>query len=117
MSDYFSNSRYGLTGGNYRERPYVRILPKLTTKSNTFTVHYRVQALKQVNRGTSATWNTWDETEDIVKAEQRGSYTIERYIDPNDPRLVGVDFADPDEKRIVEDFYQFRIIDHKIFAP
>ena len=92
------------------------LYPKLTTKSNTFTVHYRVQVLKQVP-GIDREYDTWDEEKDVVMAEQRGSYTIERYIDPNDPRLRDVDFADPDETRIVEDYYQFRIVDHKKFAP
>ena len=36
-----------LTGDNMLERPYAHLYPKLTTKSNTYTVHVRVQALKK----------------------------------------------------------------------
>ena len=32
-----------LTGDNSRERIYATIYPRLTTKSNTYTVHMRVQ--------------------------------------------------------------------------
>ncbi len=39
-------SNHLLTGDNLRERPYANIYPRLTTKSNTYTVHYKVQALK-----------------------------------------------------------------------
>ncbi len=37
---------YLLTGDNSKERPYANVYPLLTTKSNTFTVHCRVQTLQ-----------------------------------------------------------------------
>ena len=36
-----------MIGDNLREQPYAHLYGKLTTKSNTFTVYYRVQALKR----------------------------------------------------------------------
>lgn len=109
-------SANSLTGDNVRERTYANLYPRLTTKSNVFTVHYRVQALKQVNKGdnSSTNWFTWDETKDKVVSEQRGSVTIERFIDPNDPNIP--DFA-TDASAKIDDYYQFRVLDHKRFAP
>ena len=38
-----------MTGDNLREEPYDRIYPRLTTQSNTFTVHCRVQTLQEAD--------------------------------------------------------------------
>jgi uncharacterized protein (TIGR02600 family) len=102
-----------LTGDNTRESPYNQLYPRLTTRSNVFQVHYRVQALKKA-RSTPVT--VWDEKKDRVGAEQRGSVVLERYIDPNDAALP--DFvANPDADGALDDHYRFRIIRSKIFAP
>lgn len=102
---------YTFTGENSKERPYARIYPKLTTKSNSYTVHYRVQVLKK-NPSTAA--NQWDEGKDTVLSESRGSSLIERYIDPNDPRLP--DFATTSGANI-DDYYRFRVVQARKFAP
>jgi hypothetical protein len=88
-----------LTGDNLREKPYTDLYPRLTTKSNTFTVHYRVQTVRQrpypgaaSNAAAMAAWyKIWDEKRDQVISEFRGSTTIERYLDPQDPRFRCVD--------------------------
>ena len=95
-----------LTGDNTREMPYNHLYPRLTTRSNTFRVHYRVQTLSKAR---STPPDQWIEEKDTVMAEQRGSTLIERYIDPE---LTDVpDFATellPDQA--VDDFYSFRIV-------
>jgi uncharacterized protein (TIGR02600 family) len=112
-----------LTGDNSRERPYTHIYPRLTTKSNSYTVHVRVQALKKLPTGSP---DQWIEGRDQVLSEYRGSSLIERYIDPNDPRLpdfAGAPTADdngngiPNADEIVDPYYRFRIISTKKFAP
>lgn len=119
-----------MTGDNSREQPYAHILPRATTKSNTFTVHYRVQTLQKA-KGTPA--NEWVDNRDMVVAESRGSTTIERYIDPNPPIAVGQkalpDFAAtdsvtdtngddvPDSREVIEDYYRFRVLYSKRFDP
>ena len=70
----------GLTGDNGLERPYSMIYPRVTTKSNTFTVHVRAQSLQQAVNGTPSIWR---EDRDQVTGEFRGSFTIEKYYDPN----------------------------------
>lgn len=105
-----------LTGDNLRERIYTTLYPRLTTKSNTFTVHFRVQALKQLNTSVAGTWT---EGKDIVQGEYRGSTTIERFIDANNPLIpnyaatpASIPTLDPLDK-----FYRWRIVENRQFAP
>lgn len=104
---------FELTGDNTRESPYNQLYPRLTTRSNTYQVHYRVQVLKKA-RSTKVA--EWDENKDTIAAEQRGSAIIERYLDPNDPDLP--DFvSDPTRNDALDDHYRFRVICRKTFAP
>jgi hypothetical protein len=118
--DTFWNAN-ALTGDNIRERPYANIYPLLTTKSNSFTVHYRVQTLKQVpNAGADPT--KWREGNDVVLAEYRGSQTIERYVDPNAAipdyaALVSSSNALPTSDKALSQYYKFRIVSTKQFPP
>ncbi|PTY02921.1 hypothetical protein DB346_07870 [Verrucomicrobia bacterium LW23] len=109
MGAYWNNRK--LSGDNVRERPYTTIYPRITTKSNTYTVHYIVQALKK-SRGTVE--DVWVEDRDQIAGEYRGSAMIERYVDPSDPRVP--DFATATDKTI-ESFYRWRITTTKRFAP
>ena len=77
-----------LTGDNLREEPYGDLYARLTTKSNTFTVHVRVQTLKKsagtnVNTFVDPTDTNTTGAKDTITGEYRGSYQIERYVDPN----------------------------------
>lgn len=120
---FWKNS--ALTGDNVREKPYADLYPRITTKSNTYTVHYRVQTLRQrayngPAAGEEAYYRTWDESRDAMLAEYRGSTTIERYLDPEDERFKSTynkgDRIDV-EKESLEDAYRFRVIYHKRFTP
>ncbi|HSI84836.1 MAG TPA: Verru_Chthon cassette protein A [Candidatus Methylacidiphilales bacterium] len=103
-----------ITGDNSRENPYSQLYPRVTTKSNTFTVHYRVQSLKKVR--TDADQDLWKESRDVVESEYRGSSTIERYIDPNDTRLP--DFGDPaNYSKSLGTYYRWRTVAEKQFIP
>ena len=99
---------FSLTGDNLREMPYNHIYPRLTTKSNSYTVHYRVQSLRKA-RGSAH--DEWVEGRDRVTAEQRGASLIERFIDPDNPNLPdpaadGIGAATPS----LEDFASYRIL-------
>jgi len=107
-----------LTGDNSRERIYATLYPRLTTKSNTFTIHFRVQALKPaLSPGSpSAAWQSWREGTDVITGEYRGSQIIERYVDPNDTTIP--DFAaNPSTTQTLAPYYKFRILSAKQFAP
>jgi uncharacterized protein (TIGR02600 family) len=99
---------YMLTGDNQRERPYSQIYSRLTTKSNTYTVHVRVQSLQQLKRNSGGSYGTWEEGKDKVTGEYRASYIIERYLNPNQKtHSVGQALTD----------YKFRTVSTKQFTP
>ena len=111
------------TGDNLREQPYTVIYPRITTKSNVYTVHYMVQTLKKVPGSTAS---GWDENKDKVVGELRGNATIERFIDPNDPafNLSKNNFtqavaASPNLSNVptLDKFYKFRVIATHDFRP
>jgi hypothetical protein len=114
-----------MTGDNLREEPYDRLYPRLTTKSNTYRVHYRVQRLVK-SKSTKA--EEWVEGRDMIAADQRGSTLIERYVDPNDTTLnaawdtntITLNFSASTLAKNTPDlsqYYKFRIISTKQFAP
>lgn len=101
------------TGDNSRERPYAHLLPRLTTKSNSYTVHVTAQALAP---GPGAVG--WQEGKGKILSEWRGSYTIERYVDPNDARFTGAgapDFLSGTQP--VGPYYKFRVLGTRRFNP
>ncbi|MDD5349055.1 MAG: Verru_Chthon cassette protein A [Chthoniobacteraceae bacterium] len=103
MANWWDN--YALTGDNLREKPYSDIYPRLTTKSNTFTVHVRAQSLK---KRVNSPPDQWTEGKDGVTSEYRGSFTIERYLNPG--------LAAYDETQPLSD-YKFRVVETRQFAP
>ncbi|MDQ3622049.1 MAG: Verru_Chthon cassette protein A [Verrucomicrobiota bacterium] len=119
-----------LTGDNVREKPYADLYPRLTTKSNAYTVHIRAQALRQPVPSESdpakraQLYRQWNETSGGIIGEYRGCSTIERYIDPDDRRFNKAhpetvqrgDYIDVD-KEPLEDAYRFRVALTKRFAP
>lgn len=104
---------HSLVGDNSRERPYTNIHTRLTTKSNTFTVHYRAQVIKQGRRQSDAEYREWRPFTDSVQAEYRGSSIVERFVDPNDDMP---DFTQ-DNAPPLDEFYRFRVINPRRFAP
>ncbi len=110
--------KFPLTGDNVREKPYVDLYSRLTTRSNAFMVHIRVQSLQKA-RGTPP--DQWVKGRDQVLSEYRGSSLIERYIDPNDPRLP--DFAklavtSPEAPELnIDKYYRMRVVSTKRFSP
>ncbi|MEI7822171.1 MAG: hypothetical protein WCK55_14755 [Verrucomicrobiota bacterium] len=101
------------TGDNVRERPYTNLYAKLTTKSNTFNVHMRVQVLRK-RTGSKVSLAEWNEDLDTVVAEHRGSALIERYADASDPNLP--DFATKADATM-DNYARFSIVSTIKFAP
>ncbi|RBP42643.1 uncharacterized protein (TIGR02600 family) [Roseimicrobium gellanilyticum] len=87
MRNFWNNHR--LTGDNTLERPYANIYPRLTTRSNTFRVHFRAQTLRKAR---SSDPQTFLEGKDTIIAERQGDALVERAIDPNDPALMTDDY-------------------------
>jgi uncharacterized protein (TIGR02600 family) len=111
---YDKAGNFALVGDNSRERPYGNIYPRLTTKSNVFSVHFTVQTLKNA----SGSPTQWDETKGKVLGEYRGTTTLERYIDPNNPLIP--DYPDRLSQitlNNLDNFYKWRVISSSQFAP
>ena len=109
--DFWENKN-AQTGDNMRERPYAHIYPRVTTKSNVFTVHMRCQTIRQGRRQNGESYE-FDSKRDTVLAEYRGSSIIERFVDPNDPDLKDYNYT----KTSVDPYYRFRVVDTKHFSP
>ena len=108
------------TGDNTRERPYSNLYARLTTRTNTFRVHVRAQSIRKSLRSVEP--NRFDPNRDLMTGEFRGSFLLERYIDQGDLQRAGaqVDFAaasDPFALDPLENYYRFRILESKRFAP
>ncbi len=117
LSNYLDGSEWTgayVTGDNTKERPYTNLYARLTTRSNTFTVHVRAQTLKQAGGSNAADWSVWREQRDRIASEQRGSSIVERYIDPSDPNLP--DFAS-NPNAVADTAYRFRTVSTRKFAP
>lgn len=100
------------TGDNLRESPYAQLHPRLCTQSNVYSVHYRVQVLRQA-RGAPA--ETWDEARDHVQAERRGCCVIERRLGPQTTPLP--DPATSTSARSLHEAHSFRIVSQTVFGP
>ncbi len=116
MATFWSNNT--MTGDNLREKPYVDLYPRLTTKSNSYTVHFRVQVLQKLP-GTPTT--QWVEGKDQVGSEYRGSAEIARYLASTDPLLpdyATVMASSPSSAALnLDNHYRYRIVSTKRFSP
>jgi uncharacterized protein (TIGR02600 family) len=117
MNSWWKN--FKLTGDNGREDPYNQIYPRLTTKSNTFEVHMRVQVLSQTPADRAA--GKFDTTGgDSVVGEYRGSAIVERYLDPNQQNPPLPDFATTfpgDPTSTLDNYVHYRIVSTRTFTP
>jgi hypothetical protein len=109
---------HALIGDNSRERPYTNIQARVTTKSNTFLVHYRAQVIKQSRRDSSGEYAVWRPGTDSVQAEYRGSSLVERYVNPDslNPGGVDPDFASGNPTGL-DKYYRYRVANPRRFAP
>ena len=110
VATYWANN--ALTGDNSRERPYNGLYPRLTTKSNTYTVHVRAQTLTMPPNTPTG---QWVENPQLVTSEYRGSVTVNRYIDPQDPNIP--DFVASPLTYSLDSYYKYRILETRRFLP
>jgi|GEM_PF-1627475 len=110
IASYWNNNKF--TADNAREEPYDHLYSRMTTKSNTFTVHWRVQSLRK-SQGSDVA--VWDEVRDRRVSELRGSTLIERYIDPNATNLP--DYAKNTSAEPLGNFYKWRVVSENYFQP
>ncbi len=70
-----------LSGDNTLERPYAGLYSRLTTRSNAFKLHFRIQA---ISKGTDSPPNRFDNDKDTILEDRRGSKVIERVLKHED---------------------------------
>jgi uncharacterized protein (TIGR02600 family) len=102
-----------LTGDNLRELPYAQIYSRLTTRSNSYTVHIRAQVLKKFNDHSNPA--VWREGTDLVLGDWRGSYEIERYLDPTATAPAPAQANGTPGQPLGP--YKFRIVSAQRFTP
>jgi hypothetical protein len=116
-----SNGKYwrdhSVVGDNSRERPYTNIHNRLTTKSNTFLVHYRAQVLKQARRDDDGGYKEWNPTTDTVQAEYRGSSLVERYVNPEADDIPDFAATGHDDVEGIDAYVRYRVVNPRRFAP
>jgi uncharacterized protein (TIGR02600 family) len=105
---------FAMVADNVREQPYAHMYGKVTTKSNTFTVYYRVQVLKTPPSVNPA---TWDETRGGIAGEYRGSTTLERFIDANDSSVPDPASSGSMPTSNLEGYYKWRVVENRQFSP
>jgi len=116
QTDWYGDN-FAMVGDNTRERPYADIYNKVTTKSNTFTVHYHAQILQKTKARMASDPTIFDTgVRDKVVAAQRGATTFERYLDPADSRIIAKDPASATATSL-EEFYRARIVNTSVFNP
>ena len=115
-------SHFRLTGDNGREMPYKYLYPRLTTKSDDFEVHMRVQVLSQTPADrANGSFNTANG--DSIVGEYHGSAIVERYLDPNQTNPPLPDFATTfpgnptGATSTVDNYVRYRVVSTKAFAP
>ena len=115
MQTWWSN--FKLTGDNGRESPYNQIYPRLTTKSNDFEIHMRVQVLSQSVADRSS-GNFDPSAGDSIVGEYRGSAILERYLDPNQTGLPDFATKFPTDQTVTLDNYvHYRVVNTHAFNP
>ena len=108
-------SQHALTGDNTRERPYATIYPRVTTRSNTFRIHFVAQSLAKARSTAVDKVGPQDE----VHSDYRGSAMIERYLDASESTLP--DFpaqsATPTGTTVsLDSYYHFRVSENRKFG-
>ena len=96
---------FKLTGDNERENPYNSLYPRLTTKSDSYQIHFRVEKIRK----SKAKPKIFDSSKDKIISKYRGSALIERYISPNEEFP---DFSENNDKSL-DNFYKYRIPQRK----
>ncbi len=101
-----------LTSDTAREEPYDHLYSRVTTKSNTFTVHWCAQVLRKRPNSDPA---VWEEGKDSVVSELRGATLIERFIKPDSTNIP--DYATDSAAKPLSQFYSWRVVSENLFRP
>lgn len=97
-------AQHRVTGDNSKERPYAHLYSRLTTRSNTYRVHFIAQSLQKVR---SSPKDGFDPQRDQVKATYSGQAVLSRRLDLDHPDLP--DYQVDIQARPLDHFYRWSI--------
>ncbi len=101
MKDFWN--RHRLTGDNSKERPYAHLLPRFTTRSNVFRIHFIVETIQKARTSDHV---RFDPAKDKITASQRGSCLIRRWLQTEDADLP--DYTKAADAPPLSEFYRWR---------
>ncbi len=93
-----------LTGDNTKEKPYAHLLPRLTTRSNAYRVHFIAESLVK-SRQTAA--DTFDPSHDRVTARKQGNTLLRRRLNLDHPDLP--DYQTAGRTQPLDGFYEWNL--------
>lgn len=96
-------SRHRLTGDNTRERPYAHLYSRLTTRSNSYRVHFIAETIVKAR---STAPDTFDPARDRVTATRQGSAHLRRRLHLDHPALP--DYLTQDDAPALDHFYHWQ---------
>ena len=102
--------RHRLSGDNTLERPYAGLYGRVTTRSNVFRLHFRIQ---EITKGPGSPPERFIPEEDTVTVDRQGSKILERVLNHQHPELpsyAGRNVVQAGLPRI-EQFYDYRVTD------
>ena len=96
-----------LSGDNTLERPYAGLYGRVTTQSNVFRLHYRIQ---EIAKGPRTAPDQFEEGQDAIASDYQSSKILERVLSPLHPDLPSYqrERVDPESLPRIEQFYEFR---------
>ncbi|SKA99387.1 Verru_Chthon cassette protein A [Prosthecobacter debontii] len=97
-------ARHRITGDNSKERPYAHLYSRLTTRSNTYRVHFIAQSLVKKR---SSSPQTFKGTQDRITSTYSGSVVISRQLDLENPDLP--DYQTSGTHAPLDHFYRWNI--------
>ena len=116
VSDYTQMKKFWadhrLTGDNTRERPYTNLYPRMTTRSNTYRVHYIAQVIRKAR---SAPVNVITDA-DKFESEYRGSAVVDRFLDPAQADLPDFTTVTATSPESLDNYYQYRVLEKRKFG-
>lgn len=104
METYWKKHR--LTGDNSKERPYAHLYSRLTTRSNTYRVHFIAQSLTKARNSAQ---DTFDLEKDSVAASYSGSATLRRHLDIENEDIPDYIINNDGKAKPLDHFYQWEV--------
>lgn len=106
LRDFWNAHR--LSGDNTLERPYAGLYSRLTTRSNAFRIHYRIQLIE---KSPDSPADRFDPNSDRITDEKRGAKVLERILDSKAVPDAYLRLYETTDRPRLEQFYRTLVRD------